>query len=122
MVSLLEKCHRGEIVSPEASKEIIATLRLAQDTERMTRYLVDTPGVSVAHKPGAVDNAKTDAGIMFFKGGPGRAVRADGQEQGQRLRDRQRGQRLHRQGGEGGVRLLQPRRNSTGFSDRFADA
>jgi beta-lactamase class A len=70
MVSLLEKCHRGEIVSPEASKEIIATLRLAQDTERMTRYLVDTKGVSFAHKPGAVDNAKTDAGIMFFKEGP----------------------------------------------------
>jgi beta-lactamase class A len=70
MVALLEKCHRGEIVSPEASKEIVATLRLAQDTERMTRYLVDTPGVSVAHKPGAVDDAKTDAGIIFFKGGP----------------------------------------------------
>jgi beta-lactamase class A len=70
MVSLLEKCHRGQIVSPEASKEIIATLRLAQDTERMTRYLVDTPGVSVAHKPGAVDDAKTDAGILFFPGGP----------------------------------------------------
>jgi beta-lactamase class A len=70
MVSLLEKCHRGEIVSPAASKEIIATLRLAQDTERMTRYLVDTPGVSFAHKPGAVTNAKTDAGIMFFKAGP----------------------------------------------------
>jgi beta-lactamase class A len=70
MVSLLEKCHRGEIVSPEASKEIIAELKLAQDTERMTRYLVDTPGVSVAHKPGAVDDAKTDAGIIFFKGGP----------------------------------------------------
>jgi beta-lactamase class A len=70
MISLLEKCHRGEIVSPEASKEIIATLRLTQDTERMTRYLVDTPGVSFAHKPGAVDGAKTDAGIMFFKGGP----------------------------------------------------
>ena len=70
LVALLEKCHRGELVSPEASKEIIATLRLAQDTERMTRYLVDTPGVSVAHKPGAVDDAKTDAGIIFFKGGP----------------------------------------------------
>jgi beta-lactamase class A len=70
MVSLLEKCHRGEIVSPEASKEIIATLRLTQDTERMTRYLVDAKGVSFAHKPGAVDAAKTDAGIMFFKEGP----------------------------------------------------
>jgi beta-lactamase class A len=70
MVSLLEKCQRGEIVSPEASKEIIATLKLTQDTERMTRYLVDTPGVSVAHKTGAVDDAKTDAGIIFFKGGP----------------------------------------------------
>jgi beta-lactamase class A len=70
MVSLLEKCNRGEIVSKDASKEIIATLRLAQDTERMTRFLVDTKGVSVAHKPGAVDNAKTDAGILFFEKGP----------------------------------------------------
>jgi beta-lactamase class A len=70
MVSLLEKCHRGEIVNADASKEIIATLRLTQDTERMTRFLVDVPGVSFAHKPGAVDNAKTDAGIMFFKEGP----------------------------------------------------
>ena len=34
MVSLLEKCHQGKIVSPEASKDIIATLRLAQDTEQ----------------------------------------------------------------------------------------
>jgi beta-lactamase class A len=70
MVSLLEKCHKGEIVSPEASKQIIATLRLTQDTERMTRYLVDAKGVSFAHKPGAVSDAKTDAGIMFFEGGP----------------------------------------------------
>lgn len=70
MVSLLEKCYRGEIVSPDASKEIIATLRLTQDTERMTRYLVDTKGLSFAHKPGAVSDAKTDAGIMFFEGGP----------------------------------------------------
>lgn len=70
MVSLLGKCYRGEIVNKDASKEIIATLRLAQDTERMTRYLVDAKGVSVAHKPGAVSNAKTDAGIIFFDGGP----------------------------------------------------
>jgi beta-lactamase class A len=70
MVSLLKKCHRGEIVSPDASAEIIATLRLTQDTERMTRYFVDIKGVSFAHKPGAVEAAKTDAGIMFFEQGP----------------------------------------------------
>ena len=36
----------------------------------MTRYFVDVKGVSFAHKPGAVSNAKTDAGIMFFQKGP----------------------------------------------------
>ena len=52
MVLLLEKLERGEVVSPEASKEMIGILKRQQYHEGIGRTL---KGVELATKPGALD-------------------------------------------------------------------
>src|SRR5438552_19022622 len=47
---------------------MIALLKMCEDKEKFPRYLPET--VKVAHKTGSVDDARTDAGILFFPGGP----------------------------------------------------
>jgi beta-lactamase class A len=68
MVRLLEMVHQGKAVSPAACKEMIEHLKKCEDKDKFTRFL--PPKVVVAHKTGAVSNAKTDAGILYFPGGP----------------------------------------------------
>src|SRR5947207_1141862 len=60
MVTLLEKLERGEIVSPEASKEILAILRRCQDGAGVRRRLGD---VKVANKTGALDALRSDVAL-----------------------------------------------------------
>jgi beta-lactamase class A len=67
MVTLLEKLNAGKLVSPEADKEMIAHLRRCDDDAKFPRFLPE--GVSVAHKTGSVSDARTDAGILSWKGG-----------------------------------------------------
>jgi beta-lactamase class A len=66
MVTILEKLERGEIVSPEASKEMLAILRRCQDNTGIRRKLV---GIPVANKTGALDALRADVGIVYSKGG-----------------------------------------------------
>jgi beta-lactamase class A len=66
MVGLLEKMERGEIVSPEASKEMIKILKRQQDHNGIARKMGDTP---VANKAGALDHLRSDVGIVYSKGG-----------------------------------------------------
>jgi beta-lactamase class A len=68
MVELLELIEAGKVVSPEACKEMLATLKTCEDKEKMTRLL--PAGTVVAHKTGSVDASKTDAGIIYLKSGP----------------------------------------------------
>ena len=68
MIGLLEKLHKGEAVSHEASKAMLEHLKKCDDKERFTRFL--PPGTAVAHKPGAVNEARTDAGIIYTPSGP----------------------------------------------------
>ncbi len=68
MIELLEKLHKGELVSPEASKAMLEHLKKCDDKEKFTRFL--PPGTVVAHKTGSVSDARTDAGIIFTKSGP----------------------------------------------------
>jgi beta-lactamase class A len=68
MIGLLEKLHKGEAVSPEASKAMLAHLKKCDDKDKFTRLL--PAGTVVAHKPGAVNDARTDAGIIYTPGGP----------------------------------------------------
>jgi beta-lactamase class A len=66
MVALLEKLERGELVSPEASRGMIAILKRCQDDTGMRRRL---GGIAVANKTGALDALRSDAGIAYSKGG-----------------------------------------------------
>ena len=66
MVMILEKLERGEIVSPDASKEILEILRRCQDGNGIRRRFGD---VKVANKTGALDALRSDVGIVYSPGG-----------------------------------------------------
>lgn len=66
MVTILEKLERGEIVSPEASREMISILKRCQDNSGIRRRIGDLP---VANKTGSLDMLRSDVGIVYSKGG-----------------------------------------------------
>jgi beta-lactamase class A len=66
MVAILEKLERGELVSAEASREMIAVLKRCHDDSGIRRRLYGTP---VANKTGALDALRSDVGIVYAKGG-----------------------------------------------------
>ena len=67
MATLLEKLERGEVVSKEASAEMIAILKRQQYTDGIGRNLLDT--VPVASKSGALDRLRSDVGIIYTRRG-----------------------------------------------------
>ncbi len=66
MVTILERLSRGEIVSAEASGEIIAILKRCQDSTGIRRHMGSLP---VANKTGALDALRSDVGIVYSNGG-----------------------------------------------------
>lgn len=68
MVHLLELLHQGKLASPEACKEMIATMKKCDDWQKLRRFLPED--LPVAHKTGAVSKVRTDAGILYLKSGP----------------------------------------------------
>jgi beta-lactamase class A len=68
MIELLEKLHQGKLVSPEACKAMLEHLKKCEDKDKFPRFL--PPRVVVAHKTGSVNDARTDAGILYFPEGP----------------------------------------------------
>jgi beta-lactamase class A len=66
MVTILEKLDRGQLVSAEASKEMIAILKRCRDDYGIRRRL---SGVPVANKTGALDALRADVGIVYAKTG-----------------------------------------------------
>ncbi len=66
MVTILEKLEAGEIVSPEASREMLAILKRCQDETGIRRRFGD---VKVANKTGALDALRSDLGIVYSKAG-----------------------------------------------------
>jgi beta-lactamase class A len=68
MISLLEKLHRGQLVSPEASRAMLEHLKKCEDRDKFPRFL--PPGTVVAHKTGSVNDARTDAGLIETPTGP----------------------------------------------------
>lgn len=66
MVTLLEKIERGEVVSAEASREMLKILKRQQDHNGIARRMGDMP---VANKAGALDHLRSDAGIVYSPGG-----------------------------------------------------
>jgi beta-lactamase class A len=69
MVSLLERLYRGEIVSKEASAEILSIMKKQMWRDGMPRYF-DSAGIEVADKNGALDHLRSDIGIVYSKAGP----------------------------------------------------
>lgn len=65
MVTILERLERGELVSPEASKEMLAVLKRCQDSTGMRRSL-DMP---IVNKTGSLDALRSEVGIAYSKGG-----------------------------------------------------
>jgi D-alanyl-D-alanine carboxypeptidase (penicillin-binding protein 5/6)/beta-lactamase class A len=68
MITLLEKIHRGELVSQEACKEMLEHLKKCDDRDKFSRFLPEK--TVVAHKTGSVSDARADAGILYLKSGP----------------------------------------------------
>jgi beta-lactamase class A len=66
MVTIIEKLERGEIVSPEASREILAILQRCHDDTGVRRRL---SGVAIANKTGALDALRSDVALVYSKGG-----------------------------------------------------
>ena len=66
MVAILEKLERGEIVSPEASKEVLAILKRCQDGSGVRRRLT---GVTIANKTGALDALRSEVALVYANGG-----------------------------------------------------
>jgi beta-lactamase class A len=66
MVAILEKLERGEIVSPDASKQILEILRRCQDGNGIRRRF---SGLKIVNKTGALDALRSDVGIIYSPGG-----------------------------------------------------
>ena len=67
MVKLLEMIERGELVSKEASAEMIAILKRQQYKDGIGRNLPDT--VPSASKSGSLDRLRSDVGIIYTRRG-----------------------------------------------------
>jgi beta-lactamase class A len=67
MLMLLEKLYRGELVSKQASDEMIAILKRQRDHDGIGRDMQD---VTIANKTGALDHLRSDVGIVYSKRGP----------------------------------------------------
>lgn len=65
MVELIEKIERGEVVSPEASREMIRVLKRQQFKDGIGRQI----RFPVASKSGALDALRSDVGIVWAPGG-----------------------------------------------------
>jgi beta-lactamase class A len=67
MIGLLELLQTDKLVDASSCKAMITLLKKCEDHDKFPRYL---PGVAVAHKTGSLDEARTDAGILYLPGGP----------------------------------------------------
>jgi beta-lactamase class A len=68
MVQLLALIEAGQVVSPEACREMLKTLKACDDKDMFARFL--PAGMELAHKTGAVSDARTSAGIAYTRSGP----------------------------------------------------
>lgn len=67
MVKLLEMLERGEVVSKDASADMLAVLRRQQYKDGIGRGVPDT--IPVASKSGALDRLRSDVGIVYTRRG-----------------------------------------------------
>lgn len=63
MLTLLERIHAGTAASADSCRVMLGHLKANDDRDLLLRDL--PAGAEVAHKTGAVSNARTDAGILY---------------------------------------------------------
>jgi beta-lactamase class A len=68
MVGLVERLAKGKLVDGSACREMVELLKKCDDKDKFTRQLPDN--AIVAHKTGSVNDARTDAGIIYTSSGP----------------------------------------------------
>ena len=68
MATILRRLHEGEIVSPQASADMIELLKGATDRTRIPRYI--DRAVEIAHKTGGSGRIKGDVGVLYLPTGP----------------------------------------------------
>jgi len=67
MVALFEQIAVGDRLRSALKQAVLGHLKANDDTEKFPRYL--PAGAVLAHKDGAVSDARTDAGILYTPGG-----------------------------------------------------
>jgi beta-lactamase class A len=67
MVVLLEKLYRGQLVSKQASEEMLRVLKRQRDQQGVPRHLRDTV---VASKTGALDHLRSEVALVYSQHGP----------------------------------------------------
>jgi beta-lactamase class A len=68
MIRLCEALEKRELVSKEASDEMLTHMLACDDKDKFPRFL--PPGTKVAFKTGSLDACKTAAGILYTPSGP----------------------------------------------------
>ena len=63
-VKLLELIHTGKAASEKSCQAMVAHLKANDDKQQLVRFL--PPGTVVAHKTGATNKVRTDAGIIYI--------------------------------------------------------
>lgn len=75
MLRLLVLLARGELVDKASSERMLSILKKQRDRDQIPRFIVyddlgeNTQGVQVAHKTGALDPVRNDAGLVYSKKG-----------------------------------------------------
>jgi beta-lactamase class A len=79
MVDLLARIANGAIVGSDDSREMVEILERQQFKDGIGRGFIDTPGVRVASKSGALDALRSDVGLLYHpKGRLAIAITVDG--------------------------------------------
>lgn len=68
MIRLLEQLHRRQLAAPASCEAMLRHLAACEDRNLLAREL--PPTAKLAHKTGAVDAVRTDAGILSTPAGP----------------------------------------------------
>ena len=68
MASIMKRMYRGELVSPQASREMLDMMQTARDERMIRRYL--PRDIAAAHKSGSSGRIKGNVGIAYLPSGP----------------------------------------------------
>jgi len=111
MITLVEMLYRGKLVGEDATKEMLSHLFACDDKQKVPRLL--PAGTRVAHKTGAVNASRTDAGIMETPSGPIAFCILTNNNQDQRWTDDNEGDRFCAEVGAAVYQFFNPQNAAT---------